>query len=418
MRKTPTSIITKIFVIVSLILLIGAITFFLRPKKSENKDSELITQVLPELLLQLQSRWEQGDQENLYVQRKLTCPDLIFNSDLVDSEFLKCNPNYLECFLQGKAGSATDIIHKIKDKKYQIEFLKQENKFVKVTPEDSVQLKIRVPGLVTHTMLVEFENTCRDSYLPQRIYSAGIKGEERYTWDNFATHIYVDRFYVSNQDVYFWLQTHPEIQQLFNIPIGKDSRYWFFPSTNLSLKQRHLYCQSYGKQLLQSHVLDAASFIPPNQNDSRPKFIYKHPYPWTKKSRSEFLSIAKANSDYVLTKNDCAKANIKGCDKLAPYKFYATNTATWMGIYFPLGHYMEVVDNKFDSFQNLKASSFYFGPDSIWHEIGMRAHWDGEGMELGHFSFVTSRDDKENYPPIGSDKLQVAFRCMRYREDI
>ena len=414
MRKTPTSIITKIFILVSLILTIIGISFFTRSLKSDNELGP-ITQVMPNLLSQLQARWEQGDLENFYSRKKFQCPKLIFNSELVDSEFFKCNPNYLECFLQGKTGIETDLIHQIDDKKYKVEFIKKGQQFVEVTANDSVQLQIKVSGLIEKPLMVELKNTCRDTYLPQRIYSAGAKGEDRYLWDNFSRHIYVDRFYVSNQDVYFWNKTHPGMGE---IPVITDPRYWFFPSTNLTLRQRKHFCKSYGKQLLQSHVLDAASFIPSNIDEPRNKFIYKHPYPWSKKSKSEFLSIAQEKRDYELTPSDCTKVNIKGCDKIVPYKFYSTNTASWVGMYFPLGDYLEVVENKFNSFQNLKASSFYFGAESKWHEIGKRAHWDGEGMDLSHFSFKESLEDKDIETPQGVNKLQVAFRCMKYREEL
>lgn len=410
MHKTPTSSITKIFISVLLILIIGAITFYIRQNKSDQMSSQssnhLYTEQVSELLAQLRSRWQQGDLENHYELNKFNCPELIFNSKLVDSEFLKCNPNYLECFLRGKTGSVHDF-------NQQLKFIKNGERFVTVTPQDSVLLQAKLPALSDQAFTIELANTCRDTYLPQRIYSAGPKQEDRYVWDNFSRHIFIDRFYVSNQDVFYWAKTHKK-----NVSVVEDPRYWFFPSTNLTLEERHDFCQSYGKQLLQSHILDAASFIPSDVNNPRPKFIYKHPFWWTKKHKSEFLSIAKRNKDYELSKNDCTHAYVKGCDKVFPYKFYATDTASWTGIYFSLGHYMEVVDNKFDTFQNLKASSFYFSSESMWHEIGLRAHWDGEGLQKEHFSFKQSKEDKDIYPPKNVSQIEVAFRCMRYRESL
>jgi hypothetical protein len=412
MRKLSKSIISKLLLVVGLIITFtGVIMLVINSNQSAPSQGEVFARVVQSGYRQVLARWENGDLENQYPQGKFSCSDLIFNSQLVDSEFFKCNPHYLECYLSGKAGNRPQMRVKYRSKVYHLEFLSNP-KFVTVTKNDSVKIQVKVKELDEAPVTLELMNTCRDVYLPQRIYSAGDTKQENLLWDNFGRHFFLDRFYVSNQDVYLWAKTFG----LKEIPINEDPKYWFFPSTNLTLKQRHQYCQSYGKRLLQSRFLDAASYLPSDLKDSRPEYIYKHPYPWSKGKKNVFLYLARMDKDFMLSKDACGKSYVKGCDNLRMYRFYATDSATWMGLYFPLGNFMESVTNKFNAFQNLKASSIDFTADSLWHEIGKRAFWDGQGFELSHFEFKEHQLAKDILPPAPAKQYQVAFRCMKQRE--
>ena len=57
------------------------------------------------------------------------------------------------------------------------------------------------------------------------------------------------------------------------------------------------YCSFKGKQLLQTHIWDAATFIPQDIHNNRKRVISKGPYPWTKK-RVSFLWKAKNDPDF------------------------------------------------------------------------------------------------------------------------
>ncbi len=49
-------------------------------------------------------------------------------------------------------------------------------------------------------------NTCRDTYLPQKKYTAGPKHNNAFEWDNAGRLFYIDKFYVTNRDIDEWFQ--------------------------------------------------------------------------------------------------------------------------------------------------------------------------------------------------------------------
>lgn len=410
MYKFSNFIISKVFILVGLILIfLALLLYYFRFGDQFTNKGELFGQLQSSLLTQIKDRWEQGDLENYYYRNKFSCPDLIKNGENIDSEYLKCNPNYLECYLQGKAKVNPKISVKVDGKEFWLNF-KRSKEFVNVTKDDSVKLNATISSFADKEFSIELQNTCRDVYLPQRIYSAG-GIDQNYVWDNFFQHIFIDRFYVTNLDVYLW----KKVFNIKDIDVSTDPSLWHLPSTDLTLKQRKRFCNSYGKQLLQSHVLDAASFVPSDINDHMPDHVYKFPYPWTKKINGIFLYEKKIGNDFNISQKDCTHAYVKDCLKFK-FKHFNTDSVSWMGVNYTLGYYMEVVENPFNSFQNLKASSFYFNSNSIWHEIGKRAHWDGEGFNLANFNFKESIDSTQEFAP-SEQILQVAFRCMKYREN-
>lgn len=397
MYKFSKNSIPKVFSIVGLILIFLIIVSHFLSTKTEPENP---TQITFKLISQLKDRWELGDIENHFHKKKFTCDKLIFNAKNIDSEFLKCNPNYLECFLNNETPINSEFSIVNNGKKYSLKIIKNNNQFFSQY-QNSINLNAQIIGLDLGVFRIKLQNTCNEVLLPQRIYSAGEVSDNSQVWDNLNQQIYIDKFYVSNLDIYHWDKS--KLDHL-------EPKKFHLPNTSLSINERKNYCLSKRKQLLQSHVLDAASFIPSDLSDSIPEFVYKYPYSWTKKKKGVFLYESLDDSDYEVKAKDCEYAYVADCLKIVDYKHFATDSVSWMGINNILGHYLEFVENKFLPSQNLKASSFYFNAKSAWHEVGKRASWDGVGYLKSNFDFG-------EFSPVSASKYEVAFRCMRYGKD-
>jgi hypothetical protein len=281
------------------------------------------------------------------------------NLNAVNAEFFNCNPNYLKCYLKSKQF------------KFSMKFDRRKNPIINLISN-------------AQKMKLKLLDTCSDTYLPQRKYSAGPKGINL-IWDNINQNIFIDKNYVSNLDVSLWS--------------GKEYKNVFKPNIDLSREERIGFCQSKGKQLLESRYFDAASFYI-GSLDKNPIHIFKYPFPWTKK-RSLNLKIPKSR--------DCANIYSRECENIRPYEFYEPIATTWIGINNSLGSYPEVFINKFIPKANLKVSSFNFPFKSKWHQVGLRAYYDGSKS-----NFIESYLDRE----IDNDRIEnigVAFRCMLNR---
>ena len=284
----------------------------------------------------------------------------------VSSEFYSCNPKYIDCYLR----SQEEISPIIKGSSY-LEFDRRKNPI----------LSFKVDG---QSFKIKLLNTCSDTYLPQRKYSAGPKGVDL-IWDNIGQNIFIDKGYVSNLDIFLWN--------------GKNNKNLFRPSSKLSLEDQIQFCQSKGKQLLESRYFDAASFYV-GSLETNPEYIFKFPYPWSKKSR---LNMQEPKS------RDCANIYSRECESIRPYEFFEPIATTWIGINNSLGSYPEIFINKFIPRANLKLSSFYLPFDSKWHQVGLRSSFDGSKPNLIEV-YSKKIMDRDKVQDIG-----VAFRCMLNR---
>ena len=235
-----------------------------------------------------------------------------------------------------------------------------------------------VPDLTWPMILTD---TCRDVFLPERIYPYGKadpKKGEGFIWDNFGRRIFLDKFYVSNQQVNAWkiLNGRKDLEL--------DRKKWPQPAL-LNLPEQKAYCSYWGKRLLEAKLFDAASMAPVDQKDPKPARVARPQTPWQRDLSKTFLGMARINEDYQLTPLDCVLAQVQGCSE----RYYSTDSVTWMGMNFTLGFFPESLENTIDPEKNLKASSRFDAPDSEWHELGLRSSWDG------------TQDPK----------LPVAFRC-------
>src|SRR5690606_2368691 len=186
-------------------------------------------------------------------------------------------------------------------------------------------------------------------------YSAGNLKEKLKVFDTFGQKIFIDKNYFSYKDKYQVDLAKKRIS--FNDINPKLAP---FPYTEAPFEKRNSLCNEKGGKLLKSRLLDAASFFPSeNKEDS---YFYKYPYHWQKGLRGSFLHESKINSRFSLKKEDCDKAYVLGCEKLAEFVPDSSQSLSYMGIHFPLGGFLESVENDFDPKRNLKISSFYFPP--------------------------------------------------------
>jgi len=403
--KLPTTIIAKFLLSVGIILIFSmGYYFFIMPKEIAQvrfnvKDWSI---AVDHLANDVNQRWQMGDIENNISKKVFECNDLISNSEQVDSEYSKCNPYYLKCFMQGKAGNKAPIF------KYKVDGKQYTFKSVNSFKYDQLSNPTIIFEEQSNKRFVKFKllNTCRDTYLPQKRFSAGPKSINKFEWDNLGRHYYIDKFYVTNRDIHEWFNRTGVITSIKVADFPK-------PSTSLNLQTRKDYCKSVGKKILESRFFDAAVYIP-NENSTSMHHLYKYPYPWTK-SRNSFLSSVyyRKNKHYELQESECLNAYIKGCE-IFPYRFGATVSVTWMGIYNAMGHYLESFENKFVPKGNIKVSSSLFDKDSLWHANGMRGYWDYKnGIRYrDQYNEIT----KTSSPiAMGDKKIEVAFRCMVQR---
>lgn len=358
MQKSNKLIITKFYYFVPLVLFLLVI-FYLSGQylSGTRKEQKKLVADKGKLIQKLMDVWEQGNLDRVSEKKNPECHALLKMKQLVSSEFFQCNPEYLNCFL------ADYSFYGYRPYKFQ-------NKFYELDRLGNVILTFEKGDDYFRLRLFD---TCSDVYLPTKKYSAGTKRENKYIWDNFDQNIFIDKYYVSNQDVLHWKKrTKREIKE------EESKQLPFAPYLSLDRELMHQYCYEHGKKVVESRYFDAASYIPNKEDD--PKVVKKFPYHWTKKRFVEEF--------------DCFNVYSKGCESKRPFKYFEGMSTSWIGMHYVLGGFMEFLPNKFDAEKNLKVSSFYLDNKSHWHEIGVR----------GEFG-------KNNSTRTAKD-IKVAFRCM------
>lgn len=362
MQKRSKLIITKFSIFVPLVLFLLLAIYLSGLFLSGNKQRSLdrMSEDSASMLQELNSAWKEGDLSKLSKVQVGECNTLVNYKNQVNAEFFQCNPVFLSCFLKDYQFNGYTPL-RFKDRFF--EYDKDGNIVISFQKQKS-------------TFRVKLLNTCRDVYLPQKKYSAGTRKNQDYIWDNMSEHIYIDKYYITNLDVLEW-------KKRLNIKITENEKKLvpYKPNTNLSIEDKHKYCYSINKKVLESHYFDAASYIP-NKEDN-PKLVKKFPYHWTKKRTLETL--------------DCFNVYSKGCESKRSFKYFEGLSTSWIGTHYTLGAFMEYLPNKFESNKNLKVSSFYYDEKSKWHEIGVRG-------ELGRDNRTRTQQD-----------IGVAFRCMSVR---
>lgn len=362
-----------------------------RPETPE----KLFTQVIEEALPKVLKLWEEGG--SLIPAGGTRCEEEIHYDSRVGRSYYQCNPLFWECFWKGGVvenpslkvdvfGQSFHVIARpvfnpipaiSSDPRYS-ELYKRKEKGLKHQYGYLVELAIKeVPG---SNQTVFLADTCRDTYLPQRIYGYGqVKNpkEQGFLWDNFGRDIFIDKFYVSNRQVNEWRVLTGEIQKL-----ELDRKKWARPAI-LSQKDQTNYCAFYGKRVLEAKLFDAASMSPADFADTRPTRVIRPDTPWQRDLSRSFLGMARINPDYQLAPLDCQLAQVKGCEE----SYFSTDSASWMGFNFALGFYPEALRNFIEPEKNIKMSSRFLHANSEWHQLGKLSGWDGTQKEKKPVAF-------------------------------
>ena len=374
---------------------IGIILLFFRSRPELKKfrtealppPTKLFTQVITASIPEIEKIWERGD---IYLPKgeAPNCPAELAVTREVGRSFYQCQPHFWQCYWQGgvianpliKIDLFGQTFHVGAKASFQpIPFYSNAQRFYEMlmrpTPGINlnygyvVEMEVKeIPGLSQPMIL---SDSCRDSYLPQRLYTYGKapqKNDTEFVWDNFDRHIFIDRFYVSNQQVNEWRLLNGDLSRLI-----KERELWYQPAV-LSLTDQKKYCHYFGKRLLEAKLFDAATMAPSDTKNPRPEKMIHPQTPWMRDLSKSFLGMARINPDYQLSPLDCQLAQVKGC---AENRFYTTDSATWMGMNFALGFYPESLANEIEPKKNLKLSSKFLPPSSTWHELGLRSAWSG-----------------------------------------
>lgn len=328
----------------------------------------------------------------------------------VDLSYFKNNPDYLNCFL-----SKGKILVRHRDKEFYVmakrfpsgryyRVVTHENDDRPMIPNYGVEVELMVEGApkgLSLAFILEPQNS--EVYLPQRVYGFGPfveKGDWRF--DTFGRHIFIDKFMVSFRDIAEWVYFAKDKNLVSKVKFPTNQTEWVKPASGLTIEQMTSFCAFRGKQLLPAHLYDAATFFPPDQEDLRPAKIVRGPYPWTYQRRMIFTNEESFESSW------CSKIYSASCIGQAGFDFFDTRSNSWIGLSQVLGGYMEYLPNTIQKGKNIKASSFYFDFRSPWHQLGMRASWDGEAWAYRNFDW--SGGDE----PVGEYQLyKTGFRCMR-----
>ena len=375
-------------ILLALICLLPIGYYFYSERNTQDKKQSLEDKfylVLPKLMDKLSERWTQGDIEGLYGTDKFKCSNLVNNIELYDSTFLECNPEYLKCFFNSKLDGVSPILS-IGEFKFSL-----LSKIDQASNGD-VYFSL-IDNLIKKKISINLKQVCHKLFLPKNIYSAGPENEQGFYWDNYHSDIFVDKYVVTNYDVWLW-------QNRSDVNWSKA----FYPSVNLTMKERDLFCQSRQGELLESRVMDAASFYPSKLTEN---YIFKYPFPWTKQ-RNTFLT-----QDIALNKSHCEQAYVFECKKLVPLQVSSPSGLSWIGITNTIGGYSESFKNINRESANLKVSSQHLSRKSLWHRLGQRANWKGERFEKRDFDLIEQYSRKEIEREVSIK--EVAFRCMYYR---
>lgn len=368
----------------------------IRAKRPETPE-KLFTQVIQAAGPSVLKLWEEGDR--YFPKEGPQCDEEIQHEKKVGRSYYQCNPHFWQCYWQGGVKRYPEIevdlfgqtFHVVAKASFEpipsfssaprfYQLLKRKTPDMTVHYGYIVELQVKeIPGMSQPMILTD---SCRDTYLPERIYGQGQvkdRREDGFIWDNFGRNIFIDRFYVTNRQINEWRVLSGEVNK-----VEKDRKKWPAPAL-IPLNEQIAYCAFYGKRLLEAKLFDAATMSPTDLKNPLPEKVLRPDTPWQRDLSKTFLGVARINPDYQLTPLDCQLAEVQGCSE----RFFSTDSATWMGFNFVLGFYPESLRNFIDPESNLKMSSKFLPPSSTWHQLGLLSKWNG----------------------IQTSELPVAFRC-------
>lgn len=425
----------KIIIIASLVIILPLLVWYAVIAINRYKTKCMIQEmkfhkILAQGSIKLLKIWQEGDIDNLWERGKINCKKFLGEYQGVPASYLRCNPDFLACFFEHKK---IEVVYQ--KRKYSISAVRKFRKkgevkkiggrsfYSIITRSNTDGVEIPNYAVMVELKLDQFhkslpvllEDSCNNVFLPQRIYAYGPYDSdpesEDWRFDNFGQLIYIDKFLVTFRDLFDWYQYDDKATvKLDKFP--KDIELWKYPAIGLTISQMKDYCNFLGKQLMQAHLFDAATFLPGDYKNPRPKYTLRGPYPWSRRKKKEFLFKARLTKNYPHKKSYCMKVFTKECLKKMKYPAREAGSNSWAGIFQVLGGYLEFFHNPLRPYENLKVSSFYLPISSIHHELGKRVDWDGEDFKEKNVKM----DD--NYDlAMTEQNLKIGFRCMKYAYD-
>ncbi|MBL7663644.1 MAG: hypothetical protein JNM93_00810 [Bacteriovoracaceae bacterium] len=354
-------------------------------------------EIIDKLLSQVSDRWRMGDIENYYSANKFNCPQ-ISNKQKIDPAYFQCNPEYLECFLNGQTGQSKSKMELTQ--KIQLRF-KADVPEKNHLPYSFYYLELKLNGS-DRIYPIALEASCHQVYLPEKNYTyfgrATIRNKNVTTkWNNIGRQIYIDKYLVNNFQVNEW--------RSFKNEAPKFSNENHQPSYDLKLKERKEYCEFRGKKLLTPEYFQAAAVMPDDDN-SQAAMLKLNPYPWSR-FKDDVL-----HTQEELTKDEyqklCGLNYTRECHKIIPFNAYYGGYLTWTGMNLSLGGPLEVFDSEHD---NLKLSSFYFERTSALHRLNAFGRWEGEEFGVNDITWGNNYE----VPPAEETQVKIGFRCYEIK---
>ena len=376
--------------VVIILICFVLLPFPVSKKRPDNSDI-----LFKKAALQVHTRWEKGDDEGRWRSGELVCDGILGKAGRAETNYLQCNPNFVVCWYR----RYQEIVHDQGKKHiFQVEFPTGKG-----LPFQRGGRHVSSPlwGILRNgdkEVKFSLSDTCREVYLPEGYYGYGIYSSPRkdWRWDNFGRNIFVDKYLVSNRDVWEWLHSSDYLQK-YKVEMVTDMNRFPEPAVMLTFRQMQDYCSYQGKQLIEAHVFDAATFYPGDISNLTPEVNVRGKYPWSRMSSVE--------NEEGLKK--CLYFTGEECLENPGYTYFSNRSMSWIGISQVLGGLFKAQRNPIHKGRNLLASSFYYPVDSDVHQLGFRVHWDGQGHAYRNFKFRGhSPKNKESF-------FKIGFRCMR-----
>lgn len=360
-------------------------TIAIRKAPRPSTPDKLFAQVILSAQSQILKLWEEGD--SFIKQDSLKCDEELAFDEAIGRSYYQCQPHFWQCFWSGKASRPAELkidlfgqtfTVKAKPAFSPIPAYSNSPRYYEIVkgPVDElnfhygVQVELEVMELPGYSWPMILTDTCRDSWLPQRIYNystSDLKKDEGFLWDNFNRNIFIDRFYVTNQQVNEWRLLNGQNEKVIT-----DRKLWPAPAL-LNREEQVKYCTFWGKRVLEAKLFLAASIPPSDYKNPLATRILRYDTPWQRDHSKSFLGMARINQDYQLTPLDCQLAQVKGCET----KFFTNDSVSWMGMNFPLGFFPEHLVNDIQPTKNLKSSSQFLWASAADHQLGFFKHWKG-----------------------------------------
>jgi hypothetical protein len=380
------SIIPKIILL--LILSVGGGYFFFKwisktdknPILLEEKE-DLLTKAFLSAIPDIKKRWFEGDFEGSYSTKKWQCQNLP-NNIIVGDEYFKCNPDFLACWLRGEISNNEKLkkpIWEYRDIKIEPTELLPGKHFQLVMKSQSLNSQIPRSSVMISLihqqsdtkMNLLLEDSCRVTYLPQRLYRYRLPGNdgESLLWDNFHRHFFIEKFFVSKRDIKDWIEeTDYQVSFSYNDPSE-----WPQPSTDLTRSEQIKYCQWKGGKLLEAYLFDAATFLPLNISDPYGVGSSLSYLPW---------QMGKPISHEIeINEKECRKIYAEECEEKFKLIPFSKDSASWIGIFDVMSGIAENFHNSFHPDLNQKESSSLYKMSDPKQQLGLRV----KGTKKGAF---------------------------------